>query len=321
MSSTRNGQDQDHAHRDPVRRLRFDDLPSIVVRNGPGPSEFSAARLRLRDHSGRRFVLVAGMVGLLIGATLYLVFREWRAKYRERALYGATRVVPTIEPLRGVIPPGVDVAAWNDAVDQTRALLITVTGSNLLSVTDMDVLRIELSQHVRQACVHPQTALGELAEIWNEVADRGDFLFRDSRSLSGDRHPRPRIIPSYGVTRVVPAIDPLRTILPDGVDPIAWRDAIDQTRALLTTLTDSKLLGIKDMDRLRIELSEHVGRACVHPETALNVLAEIWNEIACHAGFLLKDSRAPDGNRHPRPKILPAKPAKLSHARLSVPVR
>ena len=45
-------------------------------------------------YSGRRFVLVAGIVVLLIWAALYLVFRDWRAKYRERSLYGTTQVVP-----------------------------------------------------------------------------------------------------------------------------------------------------------------------------------------------------------------------------------
>ncbi len=192
MSST-NGQDQ--SHHDPSRRLRFDDLPSIVVRNSPGPSDSTGANPVPHGHSGRRFVVVAGMVCLVIWGTLYLVFREWRARYRERALYGATQVVPAIDPLRGVIPPGLDVAAWSDAIDQTRAMLITVTGSNLLDIPQMDALRAELAQHVRRACGHPQTAPGELAEIWNEVADRGDFLFRDSRSLSGERHPRPRILP------------------------------------------------------------------------------------------------------------------------------
>ena len=57
------------------------------------------------------------------------------------------------------------------------------------------MLRIELTQHVRRACGQPSTAVEELAEIWNEVADRGEFLFRDSRSLSGERHPRPKILP------------------------------------------------------------------------------------------------------------------------------
>jgi hypothetical protein len=193
MSDTRNGQDQ--PDRDPARRLRFDDLGAIVLRNSPGPTQTSKTAMLGDGHSGRRFVLVAGVIVLLIWGILYVVFREWRAKYRERARYGATHVVPAIEPLRAILPPHVDHVAWRDAVDQTRAMLITVTSSNLLDFKDMDNLRIELSQHVRRACAQPTTALDELAGVWNEVADRGEFLLKDSRSLSGDRHPRPKILP------------------------------------------------------------------------------------------------------------------------------
>jgi hypothetical protein len=193
MSNARNGQDQ--ADRDLTRRLRFDDLGAIVTWNSPGPTEASTSGKVPGGHSGQRFVLAAGMTVLLIWGTLYLIFRDWRAKYRERAQYGVTQVVPAIEPLRDVTPPGVDMALWRDAVDQTHAMLITVTGSNLLDVNDMNELRSELAQHVRRACAQPVTALSELAEIWNNVADRGEFLLRDSRSLSGDRHPRPKILP------------------------------------------------------------------------------------------------------------------------------
>ena len=42
------------------------------------------------------------------------------------------------------MPPGIDIAAWRDAVDQTRAMLLTVTASNLLDVPDMVELRVEL---------------------------------------------------------------------------------------------------------------------------------------------------------------------------------
>ena len=74
-------------------------------------------------------------------------------------------------------------------------MLLTVTGSNLLDVKAMEVLRVELDRHVHRACARPATAVNELAAIWNEVADRGEFLFRDSRSLSGVRHIRPKILP------------------------------------------------------------------------------------------------------------------------------
>ena len=159
------------------------------------------------------------------------------ARSAPTALYGTTRVVSVIEPLRPLLPPRVDPVAWRDAVDQTRPMLLTVTSSNLLDVKAMEALRLELVQHVRRACGQPASAVEELAEIWNDAADRGEFLFRDSRSLSGERHARPRIVPSYGVTRVVPTIDPLVAIVPSGIDPVAWREAIDQTRAMLLTVT------------------------------------------------------------------------------------
>jgi hypothetical protein len=192
MSLARNGQDR--SDRDTARRLRFDDLGAIVLRNTTGPTGTPSSPL-VGGHSGRRFVLAAGVAVLLIWGTLYLVFRDWRAKYRERARYGATQVVPAIDSLRSIVPPHISEPAWHDAIDQTRAMLLTVTGSNLLDVKDMDRLRAELSQHVGRARAHPEAAISELAEIWNQVADRGEFLLRDSRSLSGERHMRPKILP------------------------------------------------------------------------------------------------------------------------------
>ena len=93
MSDSHEGQAQ--GHREQARWLRIDDFAAIVVRNSPGPTGGKATGGMLENgYSGRRFVLVAGIVVLLIWAALYLVFRDWRAKYRERSLYGTTQVVP-----------------------------------------------------------------------------------------------------------------------------------------------------------------------------------------------------------------------------------
>ena len=137
-------------------------------------------------------MLAAGLTVLLIWGTLYLVFRDWRARYRERA-------VLWIDP--GAFPPSIGCGRSRrpmsippDGVKQWirhSAMLTTVTGSNLLDVKDMDNLRDELDQHVARATDRPETAIRELADIWDEIADRGEFLFSDSRSLSGIRHPRP----------------------------------------------------------------------------------------------------------------------------------
>jgi len=193
MLTGRNGPDQ--TYRNSTRRLRVDDMAAIVVRNSPGPVENTPSAVLSRGHSGRLFVLGAGVTLLLIWGTLFLVFRDWRSRYRERALHGATQVVPAIDRLRSIEPPGIDPVAWRAAVDQTHAMLITVTGSNLLDVKDMDKLRAELDQHVARATARPETAVRELADIWDEIAVRGEFLFNDSRSLSGIRHPRPKVLP------------------------------------------------------------------------------------------------------------------------------
>jgi hypothetical protein len=191
MSEEKNGTAP--GHHDPARRFRIDDFAAIVRRNSPGTPGMTG--LLERGHSGRLFVVAAGVTILLLWGMLFLFFREWRSGYRERALYGKTQVLPTIEPLRAIQPPKVDPGAWRDAVDQTRAMLVTVIDSNLLDLKDMDSLRVELARHVGRASAQPATAVRELAEIWNEAADRGEFLFRDSRSVSGERHARPKILP------------------------------------------------------------------------------------------------------------------------------
>ena len=98
-------------------------------------------------------------------------------------------------PLKEVTPPGVDATSWRDAVDKTHAMLTTVVGSNLLDLNDMDRLRVELDERVARVKSHPETAPTELAAIWDEMADRAEFLFQDSRAPTQDRHTRPKILP------------------------------------------------------------------------------------------------------------------------------
>jgi hypothetical protein len=132
---------------------------------------------------------------LVIWGLLWVIFRDWRLRYRARAAYGATQVVPAIDPLGTILPAGVDPDAWRDAVRQTRAMLTTVTSSNLLDIEELERLRGELDRFVARALAHPENGQRELAAIWNELADRAEFLFKDSRSANGDRHPRPKILP------------------------------------------------------------------------------------------------------------------------------
>src|SRR4051794_34414765 len=121
MPTAPNGHHDGSAH----RRFRFDDLASTVVR----PPEQTGPFVPTMRHSGRRLVLVAGCAVLLLWAVLYLVFRDWRERYRARAAYGATQVAPVIDALADTVPAGVKPDEWKAAVRDTHALLVTVTGA------------------------------------------------------------------------------------------------------------------------------------------------------------------------------------------------
>ncbi len=196
MPTPRNGHHP--RFRDPNHRLRIDNLTSIMIGGTAGSKSGGPAvsgNVLPRGHSGRLFVIAAGITVVLLWGTLYLIFRDWRAKYRVRTSYGVTRMATAIDPLAEIAPPAVEPVAWHDAVRQTHAMLVTVASSNLLDVADMRQLREELDRAVERARARPETAPAELAAIWDTLSDRAEFLFKDSRSASGDRHPRPKILP------------------------------------------------------------------------------------------------------------------------------
>jgi hypothetical protein len=182
----------------PSRRIAPDDLEMALTGEGADAPEydFSVMAEGEQSHSGRRFVVVAAIVVLLTWGGLYLAFQRWRENYRERAAYGASHVVSAVDPLKEITPPDVDPAAWRDAVAKTHAMLLTVVASNLLDLDEMDKLRLELDEFVARVRAHPETGKTELATIWNEMADRAEFLFQDSRDPTRNRHVRPKILPA-----------------------------------------------------------------------------------------------------------------------------
>jgi hypothetical protein len=187
MTTSTNG----HQEGTPFRRVRFDDLASTIVRQPAGGASLAATQ-----YSGRKVVMVAGVAFLALWGILYLIFREWRAHYRERARFGAAQVATAIDPLADIVPPGVKADEWQAAVRQTHAMVVTVTGSNLLDLSQMQSLRTELEQTCSRARANPATARDELAEVWNAVTDRAGFVLKDGRSVDHDRHPRPAILPA-----------------------------------------------------------------------------------------------------------------------------
>jgi hypothetical protein len=127
---------------------------------------------------------VLGM--LVLAGLLALVFRDWRARYRERAAFGARQVAAAIDPLAQVVPPGIAPEAWRQAVAETHAMLVTLTASNLLDLAQMQALRAEVLARVARA--RPESARDELAGLWDDIADRAE-------PVVGTRHPRPKLLP------------------------------------------------------------------------------------------------------------------------------
>ena len=116
-----------------------------------------------------------------------LAFREWRARYRERAAFGAGQVATAIDPLAEVVPPGVPPHAWHEAVTDAHAMLVTLTASNLLDLEQMSGLRDEIAAQV--AAARPETARDDLARLWDGLAARA------GPNVAG-RHPYPALLPS-----------------------------------------------------------------------------------------------------------------------------
>ena len=210
MASRPNG----HQDGSTSRRFRFDDLTSTSVR--PSASAPAAASSL---HSGRRLVLVAGATILILWGCLYLIFRDWRSRYRARAQFGATQVAPVIDALAGIEPPGVDGQAWRDAVRETHSMLVSVTGANLLDVRQMQSLRAELEQAVARARARPETARDELAGVWNAMSTRAEFLLQEGSSGRRKAHPRPAILPPRPAKRRSPRSD-MPTSGPGSAGPV-----------------------------------------------------------------------------------------------------
>lgn len=166
-----------------AQRLRIDEF------GGPRPAQGGGFE-ETAGHSGRRAVIVAGLVLLALWGGLWLAFRRWRAGYRERAAFAVAHVVPAIDPLADVAPPGVDPKAWRAAVDDTRAMLLTLATANVLNRAQMEALRADVDARVARARARPETAVDELAQLW-------DTLLSQAAPILVPRHPRPKLLPPF----------------------------------------------------------------------------------------------------------------------------
>jgi hypothetical protein len=76
----------------------------------------------------------------------------------------------------------------------TRALVLLVTSSRLISTLRMKDLRADLDRAVARARAHPPSAVKELAGIWDSLHRACRTLYMDRKAAS-DGHIRPSIFP------------------------------------------------------------------------------------------------------------------------------
>jgi hypothetical protein len=137
--------------------------------------------------------LVVAVLVLWLG--LDLAFRQWKARYRVLAEFGASKVAPVIDPLASMVPPDVPSTEWRVAVSETHAMLLALTGAGVLDESQMDDLRREIAARV--AAARPETSRRILAELWDDLERKAGPVIAPDRvpppanSRHAARNPRP----------------------------------------------------------------------------------------------------------------------------------
>lgn len=152
------------------------------------PGNMYDSELRPFTGSGRKFVICLTIVILMIWGALYLGFRAWKAGYERRAAAGRISAA-RIRPLVNARPPGVEIWEWEDTVDHAEAMLIALTGSNLLSVDQIQELSARIDKLTVEAQRDPSRSTELLRAFWDEVSKRAgpvSEIYGRPKSLRSD---------------------------------------------------------------------------------------------------------------------------------------
>jgi len=134
-------------------------------RSIPNPAD------QISGTSGRRFIVLFSIAILIFWASLSVGFRFWKSGYDQKAQAGR-ETARHIRKLVEARPDGVSASVWEDTVDHAEAMLIAVTGSNLLSIEQIQALTLEIDERVAAATRQPNQGPAILKELWDELAKR-----------------------------------------------------------------------------------------------------------------------------------------------------
>ena len=87
-------------------------------------------------------------------------------------------------------------------------------------------------------------------------------------------------------------VDPLIRVRPPDVPEAEWRTTVGRTRSMLAMLAGSDRLDSAGVEALRRDLTSRVASA--RPETALDVVVDIWSAIQDRAGPAIVRAERPD---------------------------
>jgi hypothetical protein len=126
-----------------------------------------------------------------------------------------------------------------------------------------------------------------------------------------DWRTRYRALAEFGATEIAPLVDPLAVRVPQGIDPLAWRRAVDDTHAMLVALTGAGVLDRPQIEAMRVEIASRAARAT--PATARGELIALWDDLERRAGPVLAPDVGPPprGSRHTARHPRPARPELL----------
>ncbi len=124
-----------------------------------------------KSYSGRRFIIALIIAVLAFWATIGLAFNLWRQAYLKKAEVGR-KIAHQVRPLVNYRPGSISRPDWEDAVDYLEAMLIAVTGSNLLGEIQLAQVDAEVKMLIADSARDHEKSVELVRTFWNELNRR-----------------------------------------------------------------------------------------------------------------------------------------------------